>query len=406
MKNLLLIYLLALTFRLSAQTLEDYQQIALKDNPALQAKYKEFEAALTRIEQVNSLPDPTLSFGYFISPVETRVGPQKVRFSMTQMFPWFGTLKAQGNVEAMKAEVIYQQLVDMQNKLRFEISKSYYPLAELQQLLDVQVANIELLNSWKNLASSKFENGKISLTDLLRIDILINELETEWQILESKRKPLSIALNRLLNRPDSTKIHIESLDNKKRLNTRVNDLNNHPRISELYKRIETAELQNKAIEKQSLPKIGAGLDYFLIGKRSDMNVAENGKNAFMPTITLSLPVFRKKYSVAIMENKLKIDADKLNILAVQNELLSAIANLEYEAEREFKLLGLYEDQITEMKKIQDLLLISFSNSSEDLDELLRTQMQILNYEEKKIKAQTRLNTLAENLNYVQASDSN
>ena len=70
---------------LRAQNLEDYQQIAAEQNPGLQAKYKAFEATMERIPQASSLQDPTLSFGYFISPVETRVGPQRARFSLTQM---------------------------------------------------------------------------------------------------------------------------------------------------------------------------------------------------------------------------------------------------------------------------------------------------------------------------------
>lgn len=64
-----------------AQTLNDYFKIAAQNNPGLQSKYKEFEAALQKVDQVSTLPDPNISFGYFISPVETRVGPQRARFS-------------------------------------------------------------------------------------------------------------------------------------------------------------------------------------------------------------------------------------------------------------------------------------------------------------------------------------
>merc|ERR1711974_383443 len=51
---------------------------------------------MQKVAQVNNLPDPTFSFGYFISPVETRVGPQRAKVGLTQMFPWFGTLKTAG----------------------------------------------------------------------------------------------------------------------------------------------------------------------------------------------------------------------------------------------------------------------------------------------------------------------
>jgi len=48
------------------QTLEEYFRIAAENNPGLQAKYKEFEASMQKVAQVNSLPDPTFSFGYVL----------------------------------------------------------------------------------------------------------------------------------------------------------------------------------------------------------------------------------------------------------------------------------------------------------------------------------------------------
>ena len=94
MKNLaysiLLIFLAQSSF---SQTLNDYLQEALENNPEVQASYLEFEAALISVSRENSLPDPTVSIGYFISPIETRVGAQQAKISITQMFPWFGTLR-------------------------------------------------------------------------------------------------------------------------------------------------------------------------------------------------------------------------------------------------------------------------------------------------------------------------
>ena len=90
MKKIIIIIFTAFGFSTltNAQSLDDYFKLAAENNPGLQAKYKSFEAAMQKVTQVSSLPDPNLSFGYFVSPVETRVGPQRARFSLTQMFPW------------------------------------------------------------------------------------------------------------------------------------------------------------------------------------------------------------------------------------------------------------------------------------------------------------------------------
>ncbi|MEQ8714545.1 MAG: TolC family protein [Cyclobacteriaceae bacterium] len=399
---ILLIYLTAWTIgSLSAQSLEDYQQLAVEGNPAVRSKYKAFEAAMTRVQQANSLPDPSLSFGYFISPVETRVGPQRARFSLSQMFPWFGTLKAQGDVASLTAEATYQQFVEAQNSVRFEVAEAYYPLQELEGLLAVQVDNLELLKSWKRLAIVKYENGETALADVFRIDLLIKELETELSLIEGRRKPLTIAFNRLLNRDDEEVIAVAQWKELDASDTPAFvDWSTHPRMLELQKRIAAKQALGKAIEKQGLPKIGAGLDYVIVGERDDAMVPDNGRNAFMPMVTVSLPIFRKKYSAAIDEAELQKEAYELDLQSVENELVAKLEQLRYEIQRETELSDLYQRQIQDTEQIQRLLLSGFSNAGSDLDELLRIQMQQLNYEIKLINAKTRTMTAIANKRYI------
>jgi len=95
-----------------AQNLENYLLDAAENNPGLMARYYEFEAALQKTTQIKALPNLSLSVGYFISPVETRVGPQQVRFSLVQMFPWFGTNAAKANATDLVAQSMFYQFQD------------------------------------------------------------------------------------------------------------------------------------------------------------------------------------------------------------------------------------------------------------------------------------------------------
>ena len=74
--------------------LDEYLQTAAQNNPGLKVKFNEYMAALERVPQAGALPDPTVAFGYFVQPIETRLGPQQAKISAMQMFPWFGTLSA------------------------------------------------------------------------------------------------------------------------------------------------------------------------------------------------------------------------------------------------------------------------------------------------------------------------
>ena len=130
--------LIGLSTKSSAQSLEESLKLAAENNPLLKAKYAEFEAAMQKVAQVNSLPDPILSFGYFISPVETRVGPQRAKIGLSQMFPWFGTLKSAGKVYKLQAKAKFQEFIDARNELFLKVKSAWYPIYEVNQKIKFQ----------------------------------------------------------------------------------------------------------------------------------------------------------------------------------------------------------------------------------------------------------------------------
>jgi hypothetical protein len=50
--------------------IDEYLVIAAKSNPLLKAKFNQYLAAMEKVPQVGTLPDPQLTFGYFISTPE------------------------------------------------------------------------------------------------------------------------------------------------------------------------------------------------------------------------------------------------------------------------------------------------------------------------------------------------
>ncbi|MFT6166721.1 MAG: outer membrane protein TolC [Vicingaceae bacterium] len=371
------------------QTLDNYLQIAAENNPDLKASYVEFEAALQRVNQVNALADPQLSFGYFISPIETRVGPQRAKVSLSQVFPWFGTLKAKENRANYMAEAKYQAFINDRNKLFFEVNKAYYPLYEANQHLQLLAENLDILKTYKRLATSSFENNRGSMVDLIRVDIMIENAETDLMILNDQIVPLQVQFNRLLNRSDSLPLAIAEtieLTIMEKGYRRDSLLAGNPII-------ESLELQQKAMQesevlarKNALPQFGVGLDYAFIGERSDVSISDNGKDAFMPMVSLSLPIFRKKYSSAISEAQLGQKAIEYRKESVQNELISKYEHAAFQLKKAEDLIGLYETQIKKTKQLIQLLFSSYSTSKLEFEEVLRMQQQLLKYQMAKATA--------------------
>ncbi|MDZ7742483.1 MAG: TolC family protein [Bacteroidota bacterium] len=402
--NSIILMILGITVG-QAQTLDDYFRIAAENNPGLQAKYKEFEASLQKVPQVNTLPDPTFSFGYFISPVETRVGPQRAKFSLTQMFPWFGTLKAQGDAAALLAESKYQAFVEARNKLYFQVASAYYPLYELKKWVELERENIEILESYKNIALSNFENGKSKMVDVLRVDIMLKEAITNLHILNEKEKPLLTALNKLLNRKEDAEIviqdslGIELIANDFRKDSMIAG---NPVLKELKLKEKASRAAGEAANKKGLPKMGIGLDYVLVGERTDMSVADNGKDVIMPMLSVSLPIFRKKYDAAVKEAQLQQEAFELMQEDYKNTLTVEYESIQFRLDMQEQKMALYEDQIAESKQALRLLGTAYANSGTDFEEVLRMQQQLIRYQKLKATALSEYNIAIEKLNYITA----
>jgi outer membrane protein TolC len=105
--------------------LSDYLAYAALNNPGLEAAFNRFKAALDRVPQVKSLPDPRFTYKYFIEEVETRVGPQRQGFEISQVFPWFGKLDLRGDVAGQAAQAARERYEAVKLKLFFEEKYCY-----------------------------------------------------------------------------------------------------------------------------------------------------------------------------------------------------------------------------------------------------------------------------------------
>jgi outer membrane protein TolC len=142
----------------------------------------------------------------------------------------------------------------------------------------------------------------------------------------------------------------------------------------------------------SYPMVGLGLNYSIIGK-SGMSVSEmNGKDMVMPMVSVTLPVYRKKYNAMASEADFSKSAslNKYNSTAgnLQTEYYSALQQYK-DALRRAKLYD-YQSQLA--SKSLDITIRSFSASAASLTDLLRIRQQTFDYELKESEAQADLNT--------------
>lgn len=367
-------------------SLEEYVEFAVNNNPGLKSSYAEFEAAMQRIPQMGSLDDPTLRVSSFGQMVETRTGQQMARFSLEQMFPWFGTLKEQRNVAALNAEASFEAFKNKRNELVLQVKQAYYPLYEIDESIRINQENLDLLESFKTIAVSRFQNGEGKLSDALRIDIMANEINTEINILKERRKALVVAFNKLINREENADVIAEPFDVDNASSFNRDSLSRNPQLESFRKRALAAQAQERVAEKQGLPKLGLGFEYIITQKRPGMVFEDNGKDAYMAMVSVSLPIYRKKYKAAIKESQLMQTSFTEMQSEAENNLIAEYEMAQFELVRSRQQVELYRKQVAQTNQVVNLLTSSYENNGAGFEEILEVERTLLKYQLMEVSA--------------------
>ena len=372
-----------------SQTLDDYLQTAAENNPKLKSAYAQFEAAMQRAPQVSSLPDPSVTMSAFGRMIETRVGAQEARFSLSQMFPWFGTLQAKEDASVLMAEAKFQNFLDMRNQLFFEIKSVYAELYAIKETIQLKKKNLTILDSYHELSLSRFKSGHAPMVNVIKVDIQREAAITEIELLEEIMKPLETRFNLILNREPDIAVQIQDtlmFKNYEILMDPKELFENHPSITGLEKQKESYEMQQIVAQKEGSPMLGLGIDYSIISKRTDANPEMNGQDAIMPMLTVTLPIFRKKYRAAKKEAEFMASSMEQEQEAQKNELQSAYELTLYDLKKAEQLIALYEKQLVSSGQASKLLISGFSNSIIDFEEVLQMNQDILMLQTQEVEA--------------------
>ncbi len=393
MKRLLYILLIFLSWNwLHAQDpLESYLKTAAENNPGLKAKFNDYLAALEKVPQVGSLPDPQLAFAYFIQPIETRNGPQDFRISATQMFPWFGTLKAKENASIEQAKALYEVFEENKSKLFNEVKANWYNLYFNNKATAITMENIEILNTFKKLAIVKVEADQVSAVDQYRIEMEINDLENQLALLRDKQQVLKVSFNNLLNSEDNEVIAFPNelwstdiLYTKDAVLDSI-QLKNHQLLSIDIQKSALA-FKKQVAKKQGAPTFSLGIDYVSIGK-GDNNLS--GKNAIaFPKVGLSIPLYRNKYKSMVQEVIYQETAKEYERVDKVNVLETVFENAWKDYRDAHRRIELFDKQLTIAKKSLKILETEYAYANKNFEEILRMERRMLKYNLELEKART------------------
>jgi len=370
----ILVFLFVSAFA-KAQQLQSYIQEAEANNPEIQAFELRYNIAEEKVNEANWIPNTEVSAGYFVSEPETRVGAQRARIGVKQMLPWFGTITARENYATAMADAEYVDITIAKRKLALSVAQSYYSLYSIRAKRAVLDENIQLLETYKQLALTSVEVGKASAVDVLRLQIRQNELQQQKEVLEEEFTAEQTAFNNLLNRDAMMTVDVVSeIEIPQEDPFYSNDaLSLNPELlkyDKLYESVAQSELLN---QRESLPMIGFGLDYLPVTERSDVNFSDNGKDVLMPMVSVSIPIFNNRYKSISKQNELRQQEIETQREQRLNVLESAFAKAQSQRNQARIAYSTQDRNLKQAQDAEEILVKNYETGTIDFNDVLDIQ---------------------------------
>ncbi len=318
---------------------------ALSQNPQIKVARNEWEASLQVIPQAKSLPDPMLSYSYFGQSVETRLGPQRNKFSLSQKFPFFGKLSLKGEIAGKGASVLEEQYMAVKLNIVLKVKKAFFSLFWLDRAIRISQEEKEVLERLAKIAGMKYETGKANQQDVLKAQLEISKVLDKILILNQRRRAIAAELNAVLNRrPDSfigevkefeipeLKVELEKLYELAR--------EMRPEMRKVRHFIEKNEESLKLAKKNYFPDFKLMVDYINIGAGTTTNV-KDGRNSWMASVGINIPIWRKKLRASVAEAAVSLKASKDRYKDVENMTLSQVNEFFFEVKTAQEQVELY-----------------------------------------------------------------
>ena len=328
-------------------TLSDYLAYAALNNPGLEAAFNRWKAALERVPQAKSLPDPKFTYKYFIEEVETRVGPQKQAFEIGQMFPWFGKRNLAADVAAQVAQGQFQKYESAKRTLFWEIKNTYHEYYYLGRAIQVTREHVELIKYVEQVARTRYKVATAAHPTVIRAQVELGKLENRLSTLRDLREPLAARLNAALNRaldadlpwPETVVSESLSIDEVQLFQ----QLATHPDLLALGSMAKQWQKATALAQKDRTPDMTLGVGFIDIGNAPfGANPPDNGKDAVAAMFSFNIPIQRRRISAKVKEAKLQQLAAVSEKKSQSNQLSAQLKSALYQlrdAERKIDQIG-------------------------------------------------------------------
>lgn len=358
-----------------SQTVEEYVEEALRENPGIKSAETKYRISAEKASEI-SWGNTEFSGGYSFGEMEMGMMPT-AEFSVMQMVPWFGMLGAKRNYATALAyaEQIEKEIAE--RNLALAVEQKFYKLYELKAKQKVIDSNVQLLQVYEQMALTSVEVGKASAVAVLRLQMRQNDLLEKKQVLEKEYVSEKQAFEKMLNRQESRPLSIPDTLELPSEEKFTRNLHLHPELVKYEKLDRAISLSESVNRKESSPQLAIGAEYMYFTDNPDM---------VMPMVSLSIPIFNKKYRSVTRQNKLRQEELEFQKQQTFNQLSASLYQAIASRDAARIKVETQTKNLRQAENAQQILLRSYETGTIDFREVLDVQELQLQFQMKRIEA--------------------
>ena len=321
-----------------------------------------------------------------IENVETRVGPQNHALRLRQSFPWFGTLGAKKDITFEAANAAYELFEAEKLTLFYQVKTAYYEYYYLGRSIAIARENLELLTFWESVARAKYRVALKQHPDVIKAQVELGKLEDRLRTVENMVELVVARLRAVTNLPDSVRLTAPAeidIDEVavNRDSVIVEVLANNPDLRSLLYLIDKEVAAKRLAAKLSWPSFFLGVDYINTGDAINPNLNDSGKDAWMASVGISLPIWFGANKARKQEAQAQYRKAQHDYADAQNRLKALAQRIVFEHEDALRKTRLYRDGL--LPKAEQSLnanYTAYQAGETDFLNLLDAQRQLLDFQ--------------------------
>lgn len=336
-----------------ATTLElsDLLDHARVSNPSIMVSTLAQHMASFDFHVEKSYPDPQLTATYFPSPIETRLGPQDWNLTLSQSFPFPGTiglkkkrLRTDVSISRLKRDKTVRNILA-------DVSNAFYELRYIQRAVEIAGANLALNQELVKISQNAHGQDRALVYDVSKAMAQTAQIQYDLVLLTELEQTEKTRINTLLNRAPDALLGKARQRPPRKISHTLDEIyalamTHQEELLIAGQSVQRAEEAIDLTKFETLPSFKLGLFYAGIGDPDVANPPENaGDDAMGVQVGMNIPLWFDKNNSRREKAMAALKKAKAEKTVAANTTKEQISRVWFRFQNAHRLIILYETQL-------------------------------------------------------------